>query len=118
MGGEIFEFNGNVPNRGAVHNLPDAACVEVPVLANRRGFNTMYAGALPPQLAALNNLTIACEEMAVEAAITGDPHLVFQSIAYDPLTASVLSLAEIRKMVGEMLRKNADYLPQFKSLTP
>ena len=33
--------------------------------------------------------------MAVEAALTGDPRLVYQAIAYDPLTAAVLSLAEI-----------------------
>jgi alpha-galactosidase len=53
------------------------------------------------------------EEMAVEAALTGDPRLVFHSIAYDPLTAAVLSLPEIKQMVNEMLRKNQDYLPQF-----
>ena len=54
------------------------------------------------------------EEMAVEACLTGDPTLVFQSIAYDPLTASVLSLAEIKQMVNEMLAQNKDYLPTFK----
>jgi alpha-galactosidase len=52
--------------------------------------------------------------MAVEAALTGDPRLVFQAIAYDPLTASVLSLAEIEQMVNEMLAQNRDYLPQFE----
>jgi alpha-galactosidase len=51
--------------------------------------------------------------MAVEAALTGDPRLVFQAIAHDPLSAAVLSLAEIRDMVEEMLQKNRDYLPQF-----
>jgi alpha-galactosidase len=56
------------------------------------------------------------EEMAVEAALTGDPRLVFQAIAYDPLTAAVLSLAEIKDMVNEMLQQNGDYLPQFKYL--
>lgn len=118
MGGESFEFNGNVANTGLIPNLPDKVCVEVPVLANRRGFNPMYVGPLPIQLAALNNLSVATEEMAVEAALTGDPHLVFQAVAYDPLSAAVLSLAEIRKMVGEMLRKNKAYLPQFKKLEP
>jgi hypothetical protein len=39
------------------------------------------------------------KSILVEACLTGDPRLVFQSIAYDPLTASVLSLAEIRAMV-------------------
>jgi len=118
LGGEPFEFNGNVPNHGVIPNLPPEACVEVPVVANKRGFNTIHVGPLPPQLAALNNICIAGEEMAVEAALTGDPRLVFQAVAYDPLTAAVLSLAEIHKMVGEMLRKNKRHLPQFKSLVP
>jgi alpha-galactosidase len=54
------------------------------------------------------------EEMAVEASLTGDPTMVYHSIAYDPLTAAVLSLAEIKEMVNEMLQQNRDYLPQFK----
>jgi alpha-galactosidase len=116
LGGEPFEFNGNVPNTGIVTNLPPAACVEVPVLANRRGLSAMHVGALPPQCAALNNINIASEEMAVEAALAGDPDLVFQSVAIDPLTAAVLSLAEIRKMVAELLRKNRAHLPQFRSV--
>ncbi len=114
VGGEPFKFNGNVPNRGLIDNLPREACVEVPVYADRSGLNAVHVGALPPQCAALNNVSVACEEMAVEACITGDPTLVFYSIAYDPLTASVLSLAEIRQMVNEMLAKNKDYLTTFK----
>ncbi len=115
-GGEPFQFNGNVRNTNLVTNLPPDACVEVPVVANRRGLNAIHVGALPIQCAALNNLTIAVEEMAVEAALTGDPKLVYQSIAFDPLTAAVLSLAEIKKMVQEMLKKNKDYLPTFKRI--
>jgi alpha-galactosidase len=38
---------------------------------------------------------------------------VFQAIAHDPLTAAMLSLAEIKQMVNEMFRQNRDYLPQF-----
>jgi alpha-galactosidase len=116
MGGEPFEFNGNVPNTGIVTNLPANVCVEVPVLANRRGFTPLHVGALPPQCAALDNINVAVEEMAVEAALTGNPEMVFRSIAFDPLTAAVLSLAEIRKMVAEMLKKNKPYLPQFKNV--
>jgi len=73
-------------------------------------------GALPPQLAILNNLSIAIEEMAVEAAISGDPELVFQAICYDPLTAAVCSLDEIRQMVKAMLRKNQPHLSQFSTI--
>jgi len=114
LGGEPFKFNGNVPNKGLIDNLPRDACVEVPVYADRSGLNSVHVGALPPQCAALNNVSVACEEMAVEACLTGDPTMVFHSIAYDPLTASVLSLAEIRQMVNEMLAKNRDYLTTFK----
>ena len=35
QGGEIFRFNGNVSNTGLIPNLPEGACVEVPVLAGR-----------------------------------------------------------------------------------
>jgi len=114
MGGEPFEFNGNVPNTGLVTNLPENACVEVPVWTSRKGFSPVHVGALPPQCAALTGLSSTLEEMAVEAALTGDPRLVFQAIAYDPLTAAILSLAEIKQMVNEMFQQNGDYLPQFK----
>jgi len=116
MGGELFRFHGNVPNTGLIPNLPADACVEVPVLADKRGFNPLYVGPLPPQCAALNNVSIAVEEMAVEAALTGDPTGVYRAVCYDPLSAAVLSLAEIKKMVQEMLRKNKPHLPQFKKI--
>ncbi len=116
MGGDPFKFNGNVANTGLITNLPTGACVEVPVYADRQGFNPIPVGALPPQLAALNNLSVAVEEMAVEACLAGDPTMVFHAVAYDPLTSAVLSLAEIRHMVNEMLAQNRDYLPTFKHL--
>ncbi|MGQ9555362.1 MAG: alpha-galactosidase [Anaerolineae bacterium] len=115
MGGESYRFNGNVPNKGLVDNLPRDACVEIPVYADRNGFNAVHVGPLPPQCAALVNMSIAVEEMAVEAALTGDPTLTYQAIAYDPLTAAVLSLREIKDMVRELFQVNKDYLPQFKS---
>jgi alpha-galactosidase len=54
--------------------------------------------------------------MAVEAAITGDPTLLYQACCYDPLCAAVLGLREIKQMVQEMLKKNKPYLPQFKNI--
>ncbi|MBM3134349.1 MAG: alpha-galactosidase [Chloroflexi bacterium] len=113
-GGEPFQFNGNVPNSGLISNLPPGACVEVPVWASRKGFEPVHVGALPPQCAALTSLSATIEEMAVEAALTGDPRLVFQAIAYDPLTAAVLSLAEIKQMVAQMFAQSRPYLPQFR----
>ena len=112
-GGEPFKFNGNVPNTGLIPNLPEGACVEVPVYADRRGFNPIHVGALPAQCAALNNVSVAVEEMAVDGCLSGDPTMVFRAICYDPLTAAVLSLAEIKEMVNEMFARNKDHLPTF-----
>jgi alpha-galactosidase len=46
--------------------------------------------------------------------LTGNPRLVFQAIAHDPLTAAVLSLDEIKDMVNTMFEQNRDLLPAFK----
>ena len=54
--------------------------------------------------------------MAVEGCLRGDPEMVFHAVAYDPLSAAVLSLAEIKKMVREMLKKNQPYLSTFKKI--
>ena len=114
MGGEIFHFNGNMPNTNLITNLPEGACVEVPIFVDKAGFHPVHVGTLPPQLVTLNHISVMIEEMAVEACLTGDPTMVLRAIAYDPLTASVLSLAEIKDMVNKMLKQNQDYLPTFK----
>ncbi|MDF1515811.1 MAG: alpha-glucosidase/alpha-galactosidase, partial [Anaerolineae bacterium] len=114
LGGDVFEFNGNVPNSKLITNLPDDVCVEVPVFVDKAGLHPVHVGALPSSVAPLNQIVVATEELAVEAAITGDPRKVFHAIAYAPLTAAMLSLAETKQMVNEMLDINRDYLPQFK----
>ena len=116
LGGDPYWFNGNVPNAGVVENLPRDVCVEVPVLASHRGLETIHVGKLPPQCAALNNVTVAVEELAVEAMFSRDPEMVFHACCYDPLSAAVLSLAEIRKMVKEMFRKHKKWLRYFRRL--
>lgn len=117
-GGEPYRFNGNVANDGLVDNLPQGACVEVPVYVDREGIHPIRVGALPREVTPLTALSSTLEEMAVEGCLSGDPTMVFRAIAHDPLTASVLSLAETREMVGKMFEQNRDYLPTFSSFTP
>jgi alpha-galactosidase len=111
-----FEFNGNLPNTGLIDNLPPMACVEVPVLASKGGIKPFYVGSLPPQVALLVNTSSRCEELAIAGAIEGDPRKIFQAVLFDPLTASVLSMAEIREMTQKMLDQNKAFLGYFKSL--
>ncbi len=114
MGGDPFEFYGNVPNTALISNLPQNACVEVPVWASKKGFSPVHVGAIPPQCAALTNLSSQIEEMAVEGALTGNPRLIFHAILNDPLTAAVCSMDEIHRMTNQMFEQNKPYLPQFK----
>jgi alpha-galactosidase len=114
MGGEMYKFNGNVPNTNIITNLPQNACVEVPVLVDKDGFHPIHVGTLPPECAILTNVSSQIEEMAITATLTGDPTMIYRAICHDPLTAAVLSLAEIKDMVNEMFAQTKDYLPQFK----
>ncbi len=116
MGGDLYRFNGNVANNGLIDNLPTGACVEVPVLASSKGLEPVRVGSLPASVAMLTGLSAQIEMMAVDGSLKGDAELVYQAIAHDPLTAAKLSLAEIRKMVKEMFRKNEKWLPQFKKV--
>ena len=116
-GGDAFKFNGNVPNSHLITNLPEGACVEVPVYVDKSGFHPLHVGALPPECALLTQLSSGIEEMAITAALTGDPTMVYRAICHDPLTASVLSLAEIRQMTNELFARHKDYLPQFKQFS-
>lgn len=113
-GGEPFRFNGNVRNTGLITNLPQDACVEVPVFVDKDGLHPVHVGALPAQCAMLTGLSSQIEEMAVAGAISGDARMVYHAILNDPLTAAVLAPAEIRAMVNQMFAQNKDYLPQFK----
>ncbi|MDR3146211.1 MAG: alpha-glucosidase/alpha-galactosidase, partial [Treponema sp.] len=108
---------GNLPNTGLIDNLPPMACVEVPVLASKAGIKPFYVGPLPDQLAILVNTSSRCEELAIAGAIEGNPEKIFQAVLFDPLSSSVLSMAEIRNMTREMLEKNKPFLGYFKTVS-
>jgi len=115
--GNIFRLNGNVRNDGYITNLPPGCCVEVPIYVDRMGLHPTVVGDLPPQCAALNMTNVVAQGLTVEASFQGDPELIMQAVALDPLTGAVLTLKEIRDMVAEMLKAQGGYLPQFEGKT-
>lgn len=112
--GRTFKFNGNVVNGGMITNLPADCCTEGPIYADRTGLHKTVVGNLPSQCAILNMTNINVQGLAVEAAISGDPEHIVHACALDPLTASVLTLKEIREMATEMLEAQKAWLPQFE----
>jgi len=116
----IFRLNGNVRNDGFITNLPQGCCVEVPIFVDSRGLHPEHIGDLPSQLAALCQSNVTVQDLAAEAALTGDPELLMQAIAMDPLTSAVCTLKEIREMTAEMLEAQRPWLPEMgqAKLTP
>ncbi|MDI3543158.1 MAG: alpha-galactosidase, partial [Candidatus Atribacteria bacterium] len=48
---------------------------------------------------------------AVRGILEEDRDMVYYSLYYDPLTAAVLSLEDIKRMVDEMFEAEKEYLP-------
>jgi alpha-galactosidase len=112
--GQPAVIYGNVPNTGLIPNLPEGCCVEVACLVDKNGVQPTYAGALPPQLAALNRTNINVQELAVEAAISGKLEHVHHAMALDPLSSALLTLEQIKSLTNELLQAQAPWLTQFQ----
>ena len=111
---KTFCFNGNILNKGLITNLPPDICVEVPIIADGTGLHPCFVGNLPDQCAALNANRCAGDLLAVKGAFEGDVKAVEQAVALDPLTASVLTLEQIKSLVADLLAADKQFLPQFK----
>ncbi len=103
---------GNVPNTGLITNLPDGCCVEVPCLVDRSGVQPTYVGDLPAACAGVNLGSIAVQSCTVEAYRQRSRELVHAAVALDKLTATMLTLPEIRRMTDELLAAEAEWLPE------
>lgn len=104
---------GNVENTGLVTNLPDGGVVEVACLVNRDGIQPTYYGALPTQLAALDQTHMAVHDLVATAVLEQNREAAFYALMLDPLTAAVCSPAEIRAMFDEMAATEAASLPEW-----
>lgn len=101
---------GNVLNKGYIDNLPENSLVEVPCLIDKNGIQPVKTGPLPAHLAGLNRAQLTVQELAVRAVQTGDPEMVFQAMAMDPLTAMSCTLDEIRTMTIELLEAHKPWI--------
>jgi alpha-galactosidase len=109
-GGPQLITHVNVPNRGAMADLPAETIVEVPAIVNRSGIFPLAMSDLPPGAAYELRRVADQIELTVEAALTGDRALARMALAADALVGS-LELADA--MLDEMLHLQAAYLPQF-----
>ena len=105
-----YVFNGNVVNTGLITNLKPGAIVEVPIIVDGCGLHPCYVGDLPPALASLNRSNLSLQELAVKGFVEGNREFIYRAVQLDPLTASKLTLPEIRQMVDEMFEADKEYI--------
>jgi len=103
-------FSMNLPNHGAVTNLPWDAVLELPACAMGRGPCALHIGAMPAPLAAVLAQVITVQELGVEAALTGDRRLFVEALLAD---GSVAERDAASKLADELLAAHKEHLPQF-----
>jgi alpha-galactosidase len=112
--GRVYRGHFNVVNNGCIANLPPDAVVEVPAYVDGNGIGVPRVGELPPGCAAVCNVSVGVQRLAVEAAVHGDDMLLRQAMMMDPLVGAVCDPPQIWRMVDEMLAAQARWLPQYR----
>jgi len=108
--GDVYRPAANVPNRGAISNLPPDTIVEVPVTFTCEGVLPARIAELPPMISELCRREAQLVEYVVDAAVQGSREVALQALCLDP-TMDDLDMA--RTVLDEYLEIHKEYLPQF-----
>ena len=106
-----FEEAVNIPNRGAIPNLPPETIVEVPALVSGSGVQGVQLDPLPAGVAELCRREASLVELVVDAAVSGDRDLALQALLLDPM---VNDIGRAHLILDDYLAAFAPYLPQFE----
>lgn len=79
----------NLPNRGAIPNLPDGAIVEAPVAVLPDGLKAVAEAPLPEPIAELCRRQALINELSVTGTVEGDKGKLLQALALDPMIDDV-----------------------------
>jgi len=103
-------YSVNLPNRGAVSNLPYDAVLEMPAVATADGFCPIQIRDFPDTLAAYIHRALNIFELSVEAALSGNRSQLVESIL---MGGYISDRQAVFNMTEELLMAQKDYLPQF-----
>lgn len=104
-------FSVNMPNNGAVPNLPNFAVLEMPAVATAKGFCPIHINDFPDVLAGIISKYLPIIEVNVDAALKGDKNLFAEAIL---MGGYISDRTAVVKMVDELIKAHSRYLPQFK----
>ena len=97
-------------NGGAIPDLPPDAVVEVPARIDRDGPHPLPLAPLAPDMRALVQHAKAYEQLAVQAALTGDRDVALRALMANPLVGRYDIAAPL---LDAMLEAGQAHLPQF-----
>jgi alpha-galactosidase len=102
--------SANLPNHGAIPNLPADAILELPAAATATGLRPLQILDFPDPLAAIITRKLTAALLTVEAALAGDRQLFVEALLAD---GAVADPEVARKMEEELLQAHRQYLPNF-----
>ena len=100
----------NVPNQGAMPDMPDDMVVEIPGAADENGLHRCQMEPLPEGIAAMLRLQGSIHKLLVEAFAEGSKEKLLQTILLEP---TVDSYQRAVAFMEEMLALQTDILPKF-----
>jgi len=109
-GDERRIFSVNVPNHGAVPNLPPDAILELPAVATATGLRPMQLPDFPDLLAGVIARKLAPVEVTVAAALGADRALFAEALLAD---GAVTDRAVAVKLMEDLLQAQRRYTPRF-----
>ncbi|WP_394165741.1 6-phospho-beta-glucosidase [Photobacterium piscicola] len=100
----------NTTNNGAIIGLPDDAAIETDCIIDSQGAHPLAFGHLPDSMHGLTQQIKAFERLTIEAAVHGNKEAALLALVTNPLIGDA-QLAQ--PILDDILRINAQYLPQF-----
>lgn len=85
----------NIPNNGAIANLPDWIVVEVPAIVDKNGVRAVPVGELPKGFAGLLMNQVAVHDLTAEAVIHKSKALALQALLVDPVVSQYNGIEEM-----------------------
>lgn len=102
----------NVRNNGAISGIPADSAVEISCTITNKGPVPIRIGELPVAVNGLVQQIKSFEQLAAEAAVTGNYHTALLAMVINPLVPSDTVAKEI---LDEMLEAHKHYLPRFET---
>ena len=110
-GSNHMELQVNLPNSGQIPNLIEDSIVETPAVITKGDIKPIVVGDMPEGLAAILNIQILVQSIAVEAGVSGDLEKAKQALLIDPV---VHDHKAALSAFDELMKIHADLLPQFE----